>query len=285
MSSGNSKEKQVIRFEDESFPLPGYYTGLFFLIVKTYDQVMNYKTLGIVVKRMNYGEADRILTIFTERFGKIKAIAKGVRKISSKMAGSLEPFALVNLQLYQGKNLYIVTGATIKQEFGVVDCTLKKTSHCFYLGELIDKFTEENQKNPEIFNLLVDVLWLLRDEESCFWLRVFELKLIRLSGFHPELFVCVHCRETIIESSNYWDSVEGGLICPACQDKFHHGKEISNNLIKYFRFIVRSELKNIKNLKIPKMLEKEAEKILEEYLESVLEREIKSRKFLQQVCL
>jgi len=244
---------------------------------------MNYKTAGIVIRRFNFGEADRILTIFTQRFGKIKAIARGVRKITSKMAGSLEPFILVELQLHEGKTFYTITGVDIKKEFGALDCSLKKTSHLFYLAELIDKFTEENQKNLEIFDLLVNILNFSCREENCFWVRVFELKIVELAGFHPELFVCLHCREKITAGENYWDSVEGGIICPDCQRKFHHGKEISNNLIKYFRFIVKNEPTVIKKLKITSSLENEAEKILEEYLESILEREIKSKKFLK-IC-
>ena len=75
------------------------------------------KASGIIIKRSNFAEADRILTILTDRLGKIKAIAKGVRKTRSHLAGSLEPYMLVDLQLHEGKTFYIVTGAEIMEEY------------------------------------------------------------------------------------------------------------------------------------------------------------------------
>jgi len=114
---------------------------------------MNLKTSGIVIKRMNYGEADRILTILTLDHGKIKAIAKGSRKILSKMGGSLEPFCLVNFIFHQGKSFYIVTSATVENYFEKIHTDINKTAKAFYIGELIDKFLEEEESHPKVQKL------------------------------------------------------------------------------------------------------------------------------------
>ncbi|MCX6808196.1 MAG: DNA repair protein RecO [Candidatus Berkelbacteria bacterium] len=241
----------------------------------------SYKTKAIVIKGSNFGEADRILTIFTERFGKIKALAKGVRKIRSHMAGSLEPFQLVDLQLHEGKTFQIVTGAVTGECFPNIHSDLPKTSAAFYVSELIDKFVEEKQKLPEIFNLYLEILWTIEDSDRPLLIRAFELKLIEAAGFNPELYECVHCKEKISPGENFWDAVEGGLICNNCQNVHHHGAlRISDETIKFLRFVGKSDLATVGRLKLSQETEDEAGEILEKYLGNLLEREIKSRKFM-----
>jgi len=242
---------------------------------------MNIRTSGVVLKRMNFGEADRILTIFTERFGKIKAIARGVRKGRSKLAGHLEPFMLLDLQLHEGKTFYIVTGSEIKSDFSEIHTELKKTSQAFYLAELIDKFLPEHQRSDEAFNLFYRAIKYLDENEKGLFLRIFELKIIEVSGFHPELYECVHCKNKLQEESNFWDAVEGGVLCGECQKKFHHGKKISNQLIKLLRLIEKSDFSILERLKISKEVEGEAEEILSAYIASILERELKSKGFMK----
>lgn len=241
------------------------------------------KTSAIVIKRMNFGEADRILTILTERFGKVKAIAKGVRKTKSRLAGSLEPFMVLDLQLHEGKTFYIVTGAVIEKEFPDLHKNLQKTSQAFYIGEIADKIMQEDQRVNGVFEIFTEGLEEIEQSGSEFLLRIFELRIIEASGFKPELYQCVHCKEKITPDDNFWDSVEGGLICQTCQQKFHHGKRISDDLIKIFRLIDRGEYDLLKSIKLKKEIEQEAENVLSEYINSILEREIKSKKFLKEV--
>lgn len=242
---------------------------------------MNYKTKGIVLKRMNFGEADRILTVVTERFGKIKAIARGVRKGKSKLAGHLEPFMLLDLQLHEGKTFYTVTGSEIELGFSSVHTELKKTSQAFYLAELVDKFLPEHQKSDEIFYLFEKALEYLNGNKKNLLLRIFELKIIEASGFHPELYECVHCKEKLAPGKNFWDAVEGGVVCTDCHERMHHGKPISDDLIKLFRLIKKSDFSVLERLSISEALESEAEDILNSYIQSVLEREIKSASFMK----
>ena len=232
---------------------------------------------------MNFGEADRILTILTERFGKIKAMAKGVRKTKSHLGGSLEPFMVLDLELFEGKTFYTVTGAVINEEFSSLHQDLKKISRAFYLGELVDKFLQEKQKTLNVYELFCEALRYIERENGDFGLRIFELKIIEAAGFHPELYECVHCREKLKEGENYWDSIEGGCICQDCQTKFHQGKKVSDSLIKLFRFTEKNSFSDIERLTKTSDMEGEAEEILRGYIESILERDIKSQKFLREV--
>ena len=243
----------------------------------------SFKTSGIVIKRMNFGEADRILTILTERFGKVKAIAKGVRKTKSRLAGSLEPFMISELQLHEGKSFFIVTGSVIGEDFPSVHNNLQKTSQAFYIGEIADKILQENQRVNGVFEIFSEALEEIEQSGSEFLLRIFELRIIEASGFKPELYQCVHCKEKVMPGDNFWDSVEGGIICQSCQQKFHHGKRISDDLIKIFRLIDRGEYNLLKRVNLKKEVENEAETVLNEYIKSILERDIKSITFLKQV--
>jgi len=240
------------------------------------------KTLGVVIKRRKFSEADKILTIFTHDFGKITAISKGVRKIKSKMAGSLEPFNLVNFNLYHGQTFFTITGAQVEESYENIGKNLKKTSRAFYLGELIDKFFEQEEKSKRGFEIFLEALRYLDEDDDELVIRIFELKIIEESGFRPEIYHCVHCKGALIPKKNFWDEIEGGIICMLCQKKFGHGKPISDDTIKLFRLIEKSDFSLARRLKINRGIQREAEEILGRYVESKLERGVKSRKFMKQ---
>jgi DNA repair protein RecO (recombination protein O) len=240
------------------------------------------KTKGVVLKGINFGEADKILTIFTERLGKIRVIAKGVRRIKSHLAGSLEPLMEVNLGLIEGKTFFIVTASLIIQDFPKIHSVLQKTSVAFYLGELIDRFSEEFEKNVEVYNLFSQALRLVEESDRSIVLRIFELKLISLSGFKPELYTCVHCKNKLLAGRNFWDGVEGGIICSECQKIHKHGREISDSAIKFFRYLTEKDFGEIiEKLKARAEILDETELILSDYLKHILERELKSSNFLK----
>ncbi len=145
----------------------------------------SYKTEGVILKRTNYGEADRILTIYTKHYGKIKTIAKGVRKITSRKGGNVELFNHCVLFLAEGRNLDIVTEAQVVNSFSKLKKDLRKTAAAFYLVELVDQLTPDRQVNRQVFNLLVGTLGELsaKRSELSATTRNFEIELLRLLGF------------------------------------------------------------------------------------------------------
>ena len=117
-----------------------------------------YRTEGIILKRINLGETDRILTIYTKHYGKIRAIAKGVRKITSRKGGSVEAFNHVSLFLVQGKNLDIVSEVEVINSFKSWRKNLKKVGLSYYFCELVDRLTPNSQANRAVFELLKNYL-------------------------------------------------------------------------------------------------------------------------------
>ena len=244
---------------------------------------MNLKTQGIVIKRINYGEADRILTILTSDHGKIKAIAKGSRKILSKLGGSLEPFCLVDFIFHEGRSFYIVTSASVAEHFESVHTNIEKTSKAFYIGELLDKFLEEKQNHPEVFELFSKYLENLDKADDPILIPVFSAKILENLGFKPVTADCLHCQNKLLPEQNYWDDIEGGVICNSCHNKFGHGQEISNDVIKILRLVFSPEFKVGSKININDKYKKQTGLVLESYIEGIIERELKSKKFMKDV--
>ena len=147
-----------------------------------------YKTEGIIVKRRNFGEADRILTVFTGNYGKIQARAPGVRKITSRRSSHIELLNLTLLTLYKSSHssLPIVTEAQTQEEFSSIKNTLRKIGFAYYICELIDRLCAENQENRRVFFLVRDTLFRLASNiggDSV--IENFEDKLLVLLGFLP----------------------------------------------------------------------------------------------------
>jgi hypothetical protein len=141
-----------------------------------------FTTDGLILKRSNFGEADRILTVLTNRFGKISIIARGVRKITSRRAGNIEVLNLVKLHLFKAKS-YTLTEAEAQETFATLKENLVLSTVAFHVIELVDRLVPEEQKNEKLFDLTVGVLKILEENPRQIFLRAFEVKLLGLLGF------------------------------------------------------------------------------------------------------
>lgn len=159
----------------------------------------SFKTEGIVIKRKNFGEADRILTVFTKNKGKISIIAKGVRKISSRRSSHIELLNLSLLTCHDSK-MPILTEAEALSYFSPLKCDLTKAGYAFYVCELIDGLLAEHQENRAVFNLLQQVFYDLEIEENPKKrIKRFEEELIILLGFWPKEQMFLEDSESFIE--------------------------------------------------------------------------------------
>lgn len=238
----------------------------------------NYKTKGIIIKRSNFGEADRLLTIYTEKYGKVRAIAKGARKPTSRLGGNLEPFCSAYFVIAEGRNLDIVTEAEIIECFFALRNDLKSTHTSYYLAEVIDKLTEDNQKHPEVFTLLVKTLEKINSLPSGLVLPYFELNLAARLGYQPELFECLKCHQKISPGKNTFDFDGGGIVCPKCRS---NGRVISNEAVKILRLFLQKNIEVVEKIKnCSPGLVKELRTITNDYLKHLHQQEFKSRRFV-----
>lgn len=163
-----------------------------------------YKTEAIIIKRKNFGEADKIITAFTEKEGKVTIKAKGVRKITSRRSSHIELLNLSLLTLYKGKAWPLLVEAQTLQNFSLIKDDLKKIALSYYVLELVDKLCPEGQENYRIFNLLKDTLLKLSEEkEFRALISEFEVELLWILGYYPkkvaENFDTISFIEGIIE--------------------------------------------------------------------------------------
>jgi len=238
----------------------------------------NYQTEALIIKKTKLGEADRILTLYTPELGKIQAVAKGVRRPRSKMAGHLELLTHSQISLARGRNLDTVTGSQTINSFLPLKTELLLISYGLYIIELINQFTVENVDNHELFRLLLETLDSLcqPDSDKELILRYFEIQLLNTVGYRPQLYHCVNCHTKLEPVTNLFCPSEGGILCPICNRFQSMTYPASVNAIKVLRLMQNNDYSVVSRLKINSSLSEELEMLLRNYLKYLLEREVKS---------
>ncbi len=243
-----------------------------------------YRTKGFVLKRMDLGEADKILTIYTPGSGKLRAIAKGVRRPGSRLGGHVDDFAYADMLLARGRDLDVVTQSQTIDSFRPLREELWRASYGYYIAELVDSFNEERSENQPLFDLLIDAFRLLSSEsELPVVVRFFELHMLDLVGYRPELEHCVRCRAEIKPEANYFSAMLGGAVCPNCGPSEGSSVRISLNTLKLLRHLQRLRSFPAGGLKVDPATRREAESVMRDYIEHLLERAMKSTAFLDRL--
>lgn len=236
-----------------------------------------YSTEAVIIRKTKLAEADRILTLYTPEYGKIEAVAKSIRKPKSKMAGHLELLTHSQLNLARGRNLDTVIGAQTIDSFIDLKNDLMLTSSGLYSAELINQFSVARSANPPLFQLFLETLRRLADAESPeLTLRYFELHLLDMSGYRPQLQECVACREILKPVENTFSPSAGGILCPNCKFEYASAFTISVDALKVLRLFQRSAFEVVSRLKIKSELALELKMCLTAYIRYVLERDVKS---------
>lgn len=242
----------------------------------------SYKTTGIIIGKRDFLEADKILTIFTRDLGKIQVKAKGLKRTLAKMAGHLEMFNLVDLELIKGKTFYIVIGAQLINGFVEIKENYEKMGIYFYFCEVLNKILEERVRHKNTFEFFLNVLNELKKEDANLLLVAiyFELNILSHLGFKPEFLVCVGCRENIGGHKFYFSRERGGVLCESCGQNDFFADLLTPNAVKLMRVILAHNLGVLKKIKMESSIPEEVKKINGFFLEHILGRELKSKKFL-----
>lgn len=214
--------------------------------------MLGFKTEGVVLKRSNYGEADRILTVFTASSGKVTILAKGVRRITSRRAGNVELLNRVSMYLHKGKNFLILTEATSLTTFQNIKSDLTLSTYAYHIIELVNKLTAEGQIDYILYRNLVESLNILEKTPRQIFVRAFETKLLSHLGFF-----------SFTENVN--QKMSG----------------IDAEILKILAFIETSSWEEIKALELDSTQAMELERVLRYHIESVIEGKLKSRTFLK----
>ena len=245
----------------------------------------SFRVDAVVLRHSDYGEADRLLTLYTRQLGKARAIAKGARKIASRKAGHIEPFTHVRLQLAKGRDMFVVTQADTVDAYLSLREDLILTSHASYVLELLDRFSyEDGTENSALFRLLTDTLSRLASN-SDIWLvvRYYEMRLLDHLGFRPQLFECANCGRQIRPEDQFFSFSAGGVICPRCAQGLKHLHNVSVETLKYLRHFQRSSYADASRARPTPDIQREAESLMQGYFTYLLERELNTPGFLKKI--
>ena len=243
-----------------------------------------YRTDALILRRADFGEADRLLTILTPGRGKLRVLAKGARKITSRKAGHIELFMLTDMFLSRGRTWDIVSQVEIVEPYRAVREDLEPTSHAYYLAELVDRFIEEHDPNQPLFELLALTLARLGNLSQAFLaLRYFELHLLSLTGFQPQLYYCLACNEALEPAENYFHFADGGTLCPEHGSVRPQADPLPLPVLKVLRYLQSESWEKVANLQLTPATQNQVEKLLLSYITFILERQLKSVDFLRKL--
>lgn len=244
-----------------------------------------YKTLAIVLSRFELGEADRVLTLLTPHDGKLKAIAKGVRRPRSRIGGSVEPFAELDLVLAHGRTFDVVVQASVAEAWLSLRDRLESAATAWYMGELAERAVEERAPAYPVYALVRRGFRLLDDGMTPSRVaRWFECGLADALGMRPEVDRCAECDRTLFEAESFrWAPMVGGVLCERHPPPPTEHVELSLAALKLLRAYRRLDIEALAALRLPRAVEAEVEDCLRRFTRAILEREARSLAFLDEV--
>jgi len=242
-----------------------------------------YRTEAIIIRRSDVGEADRLLTILTP-LGRQRVVARGARKIQSRLAGHIELFTHTTLMLAIGRNLHIVTQSNPLDRFERLRADLERIGAAYYAAELIDRLVEEEAENKRAFSVLLGTLRALDAGAAIdLTLRAYELHLLDALGYRPQLYECAACGAVLTEATSRFSPITGGALCPDCAGVDCQALSMSLTAFKLLRYLQSQPLEISGELRISPATRAETESLLRAYLRHILERDLRSLAFLDDV--
>lgn len=243
------------------------------------------KTSGIIIRKLNLGEADKILTVLTRDRGKIRVLAKGVRRPKAKLSGFSDIFHYNDFILAEGRNWDIVTSAVTVERFLRDDTALEQIGLMYYVCELTDKLIEETQTVLGSFELLRETLAYMKNHPGSIIARsYFEMKLLTLLGFAPELNRCVVGGQPFKDDEQLrFSCVLGGVVSEAHNTTDELARPISVNALKWLRLLQRYPLDGVDKIKVDDDTTKQATSVLSDFVEYATEVRTKSLTVLGQL--
>ncbi|MCE2403125.1 DNA repair protein RecO [Candidatus Poribacteria bacterium] len=253
------------------------------------------KTQAIVIRAFSLREAHKIITFYTPNFGKVKAMAYGVKSPKSKLSGSLELLnhGMLLFNYRENRDLQNLTGFELIEGFDGIRTDFARITYGCYLAELIDAIASEGNANPEVFDLLRDTYQFLTDADDLALLaRFFEIKFLDLTGYAPQLSQCANCGSVVTATSvNNTQSVlvvlfsvrHGGLLCGDCQHRDTSAFSIAPGSCELLKTLRKSELGKLSRIRASTRNHRELKLVLSSFIQYHTERNLKSLKFIESV--
>ena len=243
------------------------------------------KTRGTVLRSWNLGEADRILEIQTDELGLVRAVARGVRRVRSKLAGHLEPLTDVELMLASGRgDLMTVTGAKARALHSGLRTNLDQLTAASAVAELVSRSAPAAEPNPQLSELTRTALAALEITDQPEWVSAFyEWQLVRAGGWEPELGQCVSCGRSLEPARTAFSFTAGGTICHECRLEDPAAVEIGPEAVKVLRLFSQRSYRELTQVEIPAAVRQEVIELVDRLVQHTLDREPKAKRVGKQL--
>lgn len=240
------------------------------------------KCEGIVIRRTDYGESNKIITIYTREWGKIGAMARGANKPNSRLSAVTQLFYYGYFLVQASSGLGSLQQGETVNSMRAIREDIFATAYASYIVELLDKSIEDKKPNPYLFELLYQTLNYINEGYDAEILKfIFEMKMLQVNGLAPTLNQCAVCGETEGEFS--FSLREGGFICHRCLDLDPYHFKISAAAVKLLRLFYYFDLSRLGNISVKPETKKELHKVIDAYYEEYSGLQLKSKKFLKQM--
>ncbi len=241
------------------------------------------KTEAIVLKSFDLRETSRLVTFYTREFGKIKGVLKGIRKDFKKFGSSVEKFSVNDIVFYQHRNsdIHLVSQCDMKEYYFPIRQDIKRMTAASYILELVDAIMPAEQKNEDIYELILQYLSSLQNTQDVSKLvHIFQIKTLLYSGFRPHLDACVRC-EKKVKGQTRFSMILGGLVCDICRQLQGDAALISRGTVASIIHIEKNEWGKSLQLGLSATIKRELKYVLNNFLVFHLEKNLRSARFVQ----
>jgi DNA repair protein RecO (recombination protein O) len=245
----------------------------------------SFRTPAIILKRRDFGEADRLLTLLTPGHGKFDALAKGARKLTSTKLGHVELYTRADMLIHRGRDLAIVSQAEMIAPYLPLREDLMRGAYAGYCVEFLDRLTAEDDVDSQrLFILLDDTLVrLCLDSDMQLAVRFYEMRLLDVVGYRPELLQCAIGHEPLLPEDQFFSNGEGGVVCVSHAPRSASLVPLPVDTLKLLRHLQRSTWKQVAGLRVPAHVHADAERIMLGYISYVIERKLQSVDFIRRI--
>lgn len=248
------------------------------------DAARVYRVEAVVLRRLSFGETDRVVTLFTRDRGKLGAVAKGARGPKSRLAGVTEPFTYFDGLLAHGQNLEVLTQAVVVNAFAGIRKDLTRIGYASYFAELVDTGLEERQPSPELWELLVAALGTLEGAETPDVLaRAFEMHALASLGYEPHFQRCV-LDEQPIGGAGAFHPLRGGMLCPACARRTPGAVPVAPETLAAFHTLGSEPFQRAARSTLPADVRRQLSQCMLPYVRHHLDAPLRSLQFLDDVA-
>jgi len=244
------------------------------------------KTEAIVLGQHDFGEADRVVTLYTKEFGKLKAVAKGVRRIKSRFGSSMELFSHNQIMLYipRRRELYIVTGTNIVRTHKELREDFDLFITASLIVELVDKLTEREEPNVRLFSLILESFRQIPKQDRDILVAIFVVKFLANAGYKLSLGKCVLCQRLLrLEEQKKLSVEQGGVLCSKCESRDLRAMVVSSLGLEYLKKFEVLDLGKLQRVKIDSIVKDELRRITHFYLSYYLPGRLKTEEFMEKL--